>query len=206
MEEGKQKLTPRNLDHEQQAAAALYALGALSHHEARVFEEQLAEAAPDRRQELASFDRVVVALALGVAEQAPAPALRAALLARIAAEAEAQQSAPATRPESQFINLRAGDGHWAELGPGLQVKRLFVDQASGTVTALYRFAPGTQVPRHRHLGPEQCYVLAGDFRANELCFGAGDLHVALPGSVHETISSQTGALVLIVAPENYELL
>lgn len=201
MEEEKRKLTPQTLDQEQQAAAALYALGALSAHEARVFEARLAEGAPGLRQELQKFDAVVAALALGGAEQAPAPAVRAALLARISLAADAAQ--PAAAP---FINLRAGEGDWAALGPGLQVKRLFIDQASGIATSLYRFAPGTRVPRHRHLGAEQCYVLAGDFRVNEECFGPGDVHIALPGSVHETISSEAGALVLIIAPENYELL
>lgn len=203
MQEMTSPLMPQHLFEELQATAALYALGALQQHDARAFESRLAEVGRTLAREVAAFNAVLAALALGEAEQSPPATARQKLLARIAAETEAEAERAPHR-DAQFLNLRAAEGRWREVGPGVQVKQLFKDHVQGTVTRLLRLAPGAQVPRHRHCGAEQCYILEGDFHFNELRLGPGDFHVALPGSTHETISSEVGALVLIVAPENYE--
>ena len=66
--------------------AALYALGALSQHEARSFEAHLIEGCPACQAELDQFQRVTESLALSQEEVAPPPYLRDVLTARIARE------------------------------------------------------------------------------------------------------------------------
>jgi anti-sigma factor ChrR (cupin superfamily) len=66
--------------------------------------------------------------------------------------------------------------------------------------------PGARIPAHRHLGVEQCLLLEGDLRAGQLEMSAGDFNCSLPGSVHEDLTTEGGALFLIVAPERYETL
>ncbi len=45
------------------------------------------------------------------------------------------------------------------LTPGIDMKVLMQDEASGLLTALFRWAPGTQLPLHEHVEIEQTYVL-----------------------------------------------
>lgn len=71
-----------------QERAALYALGALSQHEARSFEEHLADGCPTCAAELGDFGRVVEALALGATPAEPPGGAREKLLARISADAK----------------------------------------------------------------------------------------------------------------------
>jgi anti-sigma factor ChrR (cupin superfamily) len=45
--------------------------------------------------------------------------------------------------------------------PGVEVKTLLFDRASGLVTALTRMAPGAVLPDHEHVRIEQTFVLEG---------------------------------------------
>ena len=45
--------------------------------------------------------------------------------------------------------------------PGCEIKTLMFEPKSGLMTALLRFAPGTVLPDHEHVGIEQTYVLEG---------------------------------------------
>jgi anti-sigma factor ChrR (cupin superfamily) len=45
--------------------------------------------------------------------------------------------------------------------PGVEVKTLLFDRASGLVTALTRMAPGSVLPDHEHVRIEQTFVLEG---------------------------------------------
>lgn len=66
--------------------ASLYALGALSQHEARAFESHLRDGCAVCEQELASFDEVVGALSLAVPPAEPPARVRLLVDARIARE------------------------------------------------------------------------------------------------------------------------
>lgn len=193
-------MMPQHLFEELQTTAALCALSHPSPPDAHDLASSSTEVGRALAREVAAFEAALAALALGAARHAPPAGARQKLLARIAAEAQ-----PAPDAARQFLNLRAAEGRWHEFGAGLEVKQLFKDRAQSTVTYLLKFAPGAELPPHHHPGAEQCYVLAGDLYTNKLRLGPGDFHVALPGTTHETISSESGALVLIVAPaDNYE--
>ncbi len=195
---------PITVEEELQASAALYALGALTQHEARALESHLAESGDSLAAEVNAFTEVVSLLALSAPEQMPAPALRERLLSQVSGEVGKSLTDASLPAGAAFYNLRAHEGAWRELSPGVSVKFLFHDQVNGTLTSLLKLAPGAKLETHFHSGKEQCYILSGDFCVNGEAFGPGDFHVALPGSTHQIVSSTTGAVSLIIAPEQYE--
>jgi anti-sigma factor ChrR (cupin superfamily) len=67
--------------------------------------------------------------------------------------------------------------------PGVEVKVLYQDP-SGKMTALTRMAPGAKLPRHRHVGLEQSYVLEGTLVDQDGPCTAGNFVWRRPGSTH----------------------
>jgi anti-sigma factor ChrR (cupin superfamily) len=107
---------------------------------------------------------------------------------------------------ADFLVVRAGEGQWRETGDaGVSYKLLFADRERGTFTTLVRMEAGARIPRHRHLGVEQCLVLEGDVRSGVVEMSAGDFNCSLPGSVHDELVTNGGALLLLVSPEHYEV-
>ncbi|MDT7778764.1 MAG: hypothetical protein QOC99_1276 [Acidobacteriota bacterium] len=105
-----------------------------------------------------------------------------------------------------FLVVRAGEGKWFETkDAGISYKLLFADRERGTFTTLVRMEAGARIPRHRHLGVEQCLVLEGDVRSGVVEMLAGDFNCSLPGSIHDELRTEKGALLLIVSPEHYEV-
>ncbi len=105
-----------------------------------------------------------------------------------------------------LFTLSAGEGAWEEVGiSGIKVKRLFVDPERDSVTMLVRMPAGAAYPRHRHAGPEQCYVIEGDLRVDNLAFFAGDYQCAEPNSFHGVQYTEQGCLLLIVSSLHDEL-
>ena len=98
-----------------------------------------------------------------------------------------------------MITIRMSEGEWQQLVPGVFFKLLFTDRERGTITSLVKLLPGTYLPQHHHQGIEECLIVEGDFHIDEEVFGPGDYQCALPGSTHQTLYTQNGALVLIVA-------
>ena len=182
--------------------ASLYALGALNQNEARAFEEHLKIGCEACESELQPFRSVVSLLGSAATEVEPPAGAREKLMTLLA---ETATKSASTLDVNSFLTLRANEGEWCEASAGILVKRLFLDKKSGAVTSLFKFAPGVRVPRHHHSGVEQCLVLEGDFQVNNEKFGPGDFSCAMPGSVHESIYSEGGALVLIVAHEAYQM-
>jgi len=195
-----------------QEMAALYALGALTQHEARAMEGHLAESQNGLAEELAGFEAVTTNLAFAAPEQSPRPELRQSLLTSIAKESSlASKEEPSTpiissHNLSQIFSLRADEGEWRELGTGMLAKTLFVDQSRDIVTSLVRMMPGTALPPHKHRGEEQFYVLEGDCHVHGSCLGPGDFHRAAPGSIHESTYTVDGTTFLLIAPADYEIL
>jgi anti-sigma factor ChrR (cupin superfamily) len=202
-------------------SAALYALGALEGDEARAFEAHVASGCEGCASELRDFKTVVKDLGLAAPEAEPPAGARAQLLGRLAAsdasdasglkdsarEVGAEESyAPRSLCDEGFLVVRAGEGRWLPTGDaGVSFKLLYEDKARGTFTTLVRMEAGAFIPAHRHLGVEQCLVIEGDLRAGDIRMGAGDFNCSLPGSVHEELTTDAGALFLIVGPERYEV-
>jgi putative transcriptional regulator len=194
---------PREQQEEFEARAALYALGALADDEARDLAGPLAEL-PD---EVRDFEAVVASLALAAPAAVPAPTVRAELLSRIGNGANPRHAERRAPPSAAppAINVRFGEIEWEPVCDGVFCKTLYFDREKQLATSLVKLLPGTRLPRHRHFGVEQCLVLEGDFRVGEQVYGPGDFQCVFEGSVHDSISSETGALALIIAPPDYRM-
>lgn len=191
------------VDEEAAGRAALYALGALEENEAREFEEHLAAGCAACEAELREFRTVAGDLGLAAPEAEPPAGVRARLLAHVSEDKGGGESGAGVAPG--FLVLRAGEGEWrATDDAGVSFKMLFADRERGTLTTLVRMEPGSRIRSHRHLGVEQCLVLEGDVRSGSIGMRAGDFNCSMPGSVHEELMSDGGALLLIVSPERYE--
>jgi anti-sigma factor ChrR (cupin superfamily) len=195
-------------DETMEEMAALYALGALSQHEARAFEDHLAAGCSACQELVRDFADVTAALALGAPAATPPAATRATLLARLAEETGATYAASFAHSSSPpgTLTIRNGEGEWLETDTGVFIKRLFADPAKGTVTLLVRMAPGARFPTHRHTGVEECYVLEGDLHTSNHSLGPGDYHCALAGSIHDPIFTTGGSLLLLIQPSHYEVI
>ena len=84
---------------------------------------------------------------------------------------------------------------WEERRPGVHWKVLYRDGDRQTV--LVRYDPGAVVPRHRHLGDEQIFVIEGEVEVDTGVCRTGHFARRPPGCVH-TVRSPRGALVLAV--------
>ncbi len=121
-----------------------------------------------------------------------ASALRERVLARVCRDAQRSPREPAT--------VRAAEGEWRELVPGLFEKVLYVDPANGTRSFLLRGAPGTRIPAHTHRGAEECLLLEGEVHIGETRLQPGDYHVAPPGTEHPWLTSDAGFLAFLREP------
>ena len=51
--------------------------------------------------------------------------------------------------------------------PGIEMKVLYTDKASGVSTIMFKMDPGAVVPLHEHTALEQTYVLSGSLKDDE---------------------------------------
>jgi anti-sigma factor ChrR (cupin superfamily) len=147
-----------------------------------------------KRSNKTELDEVTAAIiALELDPVAPAPELRAKLMERITPK-------PAFQPA---VSIRSDEGEWNASGmPGISVKRLYDDPATKLSTVLLRLQPGAKYPPHKHLDAEQCLVVEGDVRLADSVYHAGDFIVAVAGSQHPTITTVSGATMLLIVGHN----
>jgi anti-sigma factor ChrR (cupin superfamily) len=84
---------------------------------------------------------------------------------------------------------------WEERRPGVFWKILWEEGDRRAV--LVRYAPGATIPRHRHLGEEQIFVLEGSVSDDTGTCGEGGYARRPPGCTH-TVTSPGGALLLAI--------
>jgi len=130
---------------------------------------------------------VTAALAAALAPVAPSADRAAAIKARVLDRVRGEPQ--------RFVTVRAADGTWFPLAPGVACKMLSDDGAMQSF--LLRFSPGARLPAHEHAADEHCVVLEGTVRLGDIEVGAGDYHVALAGSTHGILTSAAGALLFI---------
>lgn len=96
--------------------------------------------------------------------------------------------------ESRYVDVARID--WKPTPtPGIDMKVLMQDATSGLLTALFRWAPGTELPLHEHVEIEQTYVLSGSIVDDEGEVREGD-YVWRPRGNRHLARSPRGALVL----------
>jgi quercetin dioxygenase-like cupin family protein len=166
--------------------AALYALGALGPAESGSFERRLATGCPLCRSAYQECRETVDALPLAAPDAAPRPEVRVRLMERIAG------AAPQTAKTTMRTLVRPGDTEWSKATPGVEIRSLL-----GRKTMLVRMAPGAYLPEHEHRYGEQCLVLEGSIRSDDMEAHAGDFTFMPAGSTHLQLFSETGCLLLI---------
>jgi anti-sigma factor ChrR (cupin superfamily) len=174
--------------------AAEYALGTLPPQE----REALARAAaadPALAAEIKYWDEALAPLLLDTPEVEPPPHLFDKIKAAIAERGRKPQPVAA----SLGVTVRAGEGRWRPMGPGLERKVLFHDQERARITFLVRAQPGAEFPAHDHDEDEESYVISGDLVFDDLVLGPGDYHVARRGDRHPVARSPGGCMLLVTA-------
>ena len=96
-------------------------------------------------------------------------------------------------PASLYVT--AADRPWQERRPGVHWRILWEEGDRKAV--LMRYEPGATIPRHRHLGDEQIFVLDGSVSDDTGTCTRGNYARRPPGCVH-TVTSRDGALVLAI--------
>ena len=113
--------------------------------------------------------------------------------AKIAADAKPQTALAGSR------TVRAEEGRWEPLVPGIERKVLSFDRERKRVTLLIRAQAGAAFPAHGHEGDEESYVLSGDLAFDDLVLKAGDYHLARAGEHHPVGRTKGGCMLLVTA-------
>ena len=96
--------------------------------------------------------------------------------------------------QSRFVQVE--DLPWKPTPtPGIDMKILLQDPDTGLMTALFRWAPGTELPLHEHVEVEQTYVLEGSIVDDEGEVTAGNFSWRPKGNRHRARSPR-GALLI----------
>ena len=102
--------------------------------------------------------------------------------------------------------MRANQGAWHTLVPGVTAKRLFAESPAGNVALLVRMEPGAKYPPHSHADVEHCYVLEGELHFGDLVLHPGDYQCAMASTKHRDSHTVNGCMVLIVASQQNAML
>ena len=102
--------------------------------------------------------------------------------------------------------VRRSEDGWQESGPGIEFKVLFKEPDSDRVTVLFRATAGSRMPRHRHVGLEECLVIEGTLWTDGVLLKAGDYIVTEDGTIHDDTWTETGALVMLKTMMSDEML
>lgn len=136
----------------------------------------------DEAMDPAVLDRLLEA----VTPETPPQGLREKVLARVRAAATVTAH-----------TLRAAEGAWKPVIPGIEVKTLFYDTQARMVSFLLRAQAGASLPAHGHRAYEECLVLEGEFSMGDLTLRAGDFVAGHPGEEHPLATTRTGVLVYL---------
>jgi len=93
----------------------------------------------------------------------------------------------ALRAQADFVPFR----------PGVEISRLYENEATGASAAILRYAAGASVPEHIHQGYEHVLILEGEQRDHRGSYPAGTLVVNPPGTRH-TVTSPEGCIALLI--------
>ena len=175
---------------------ALYAAGLLDGDELREFQNLLAKNDPAVERELGCWNEVVAAATVVMTGPRKAPAnLKARVMAQIGAVAKPLPAKPAVN----FYSILQSEGEWQTLPvPGVRVKNLAADTRRGLSVQLYELAPGARFPSHHHSGPEECFVVSGDFHVEGRVLHGGDFHHAEEESDHGESFTENGCTLLVM--------
>jgi anti-sigma factor ChrR (cupin superfamily) len=168
--------------------AALWAAGALSYAEVASLKARL-KRDPVLAAKTREWEEALAPLAAHAGEIAPPADLLDKIEARIDAQAKL---------ESMSRTLRANEGEWILLVPGVRFKELHRNAALNRWTILVDAEPGAAFPAHEHTQDEEIFVISGDLAFGDVDLGPGDFHFSPKGSLHAAHRTRAGCRCIIV--------
>jgi len=93
--------------------------------------------------------------------------------------------------------IPVSDLAWEERQPGIRAKSLWADAATKRRAVMTRIEPGSQLPRHRHVGDELVFVIEGAIADDFGTVTAGNMGYRPNGCVH-TVTTKNGATLLAI--------
>ncbi len=89
---------------------------------------------------------------------------------------------------------------------GIYVKTMRIDEENRRApTILLKFDPGATYPAHNHPGGEEVFVIEGDIKLGKDHLSEGDYLYTQVNGKHAA-RSENGCIVLVVVPEEVEIL
>jgi hypothetical protein len=124
----------------------------------------------------------------------PAADLKARVLKRL------ESPRPAQFEADGFYFARAAEIDWMQLAPGIRVKWLYMDTATGARTGVIEMGPDLPFPEHPHPDIEDLYVTAGEAWVGDIPMRAGDYCRSPAGTAHNNIrSGPSGAVAIVIS-------
>jgi len=168
--------------------AALFAAGALTGPETAALKERLR-----RDPRLAVKAREWEVALSPIATQTGAIEPPAGLLGKIEARIDAR-----TKLERMSRTLRANEGEWIVLAPGVRFKELHRNASLDRWTILVDAEPGATFPSHEHAQDEEIFMISGDLSFDNVELRPGDFHFSPKGSLHAAHRTRSGCRCIIV--------
>jgi len=99
-------------------------------------------------------------------------------------------------PDIFGIAAQPDSVEWEPFREGVEIHPIY-KSAGGCSAALLRYAPGSSVPTHEHLGYEHILVLTGEQNDQYHTYPQGTLVISPPGTSH-AVESESGCIVLAI--------
>lgn len=100
--------------------------------------------------------------------------------------------------EHESLTIRAEEGRWVTVAPGVRTKKLSKDARRGTMTLLLELEPLAIAPAHDHDGGEDSFVVRGSCRIGAIALHQGDFHHVDAGAHHgDVVASEEGCLLIL---------
>jgi quercetin dioxygenase-like cupin family protein len=93
------------------------------------------------------------------------------------------------------VTLRAGEGHWTRLAPGVDIRALH--RSADRESSMLRFAPGASLRPTALPGDVESLVVAGELYFGRDAAGLGDYRLAQAGHAAPELASDEGAIVFV---------
>lgn len=90
--------------------------------------------------------------------------------------------------KSHSRTVSPDDSPWCDLAPGVAYRLLRVDEETGQFTIMIRAKAGSQLPRHRHEGAAEIYIVRGSgFHPQTGPFAQGDYVYEAQHAIHDPV-------------------
>lgn len=195
-------MSQKYTDEEIQDLAASYALGVLGEEDKAVFEAMLKQDG-SASAHLDYFNEIMEDLTYNTEPLDEPKGLQQRFFSQIKIEKQSKEDLDHLRG---FHFVRHNEGEWMEVFPGVRLKQLYEDSERKYSTVILNMDAGATLPDHVHAETEECYVIEGKVSMGGKTFAKGDYIRAEANSVHQSISTENGCVVLVMYSQENEML